>query len=278
MSIRIDAHQHFWKFNQVRDGWINNTMAVIQCDFMPGDLKPILDKYQFDGCIAVQADQSEEENEFLLTLSKNNNFIKGVIGWVDLRAANVDERFENYSQFKKMKGFRHVLQGETDRLFMLNPQFMNGINALRKYNYTYDILVYTDQLIYIEQLVKAFPNQRFVIDHIAKPDIKNKKINGWSKDIKALSVYNNVWCKVSGMVTEADWQNWKQADFDPYLDIIFDAFGTKRLMFGSDWPVCDIAGGYEKMIQIVINYTSKLSVHEQDCFWGLNAADFYNLN
>src|ERR1700761_5368110 len=171
--IKIDAHQHFWNFDPVRDSWIDEPMKAIERDFAPADLKPILDAHQIDGCVAVQADQSEDENKFLLAHANDDDFIKGVVGWVDLRAANIGERLDYYSQFGKMKGFRHVLQGEPDRALMLNPQFMRGIKALETYDYAYDILIFPDQLGYTNQFVKELPNQRFVIDHIAKPDIKN---------------------------------------------------------------------------------------------------------
>jgi len=245
---KIDSHQHFWKFDPVRDSWIGDAMSAIQKDFMPDDLKPLLDKNDFDGCVAVQADQSEAENEFLLNLAENNDFIKGVVGWVDFRATDAGK------------------------------QLMNGIRALKRHDLTYDILIFPDQLGYTYQFVKNFGGTRFVIDHIAKPDIKNKNIEKWATGIKAIAKHENVWCKVSGMVTEADWHNWVLNDFEPYLDVIFEAFGTKRLMFGSDWPVCNVAGGYQQMLSIVKNYTSKLSATEQADFWGLNAIEFYKLN
>jgi len=276
--MKIDSHQHFWIFDPVRDSWIDETMANIQRDFMPADLKPILDQNGIDGCIAVQADQSEQQTEFLLDLAQANDFIKGVVGWVDLRASNVGERLAHFSQFKKLKGFRHVLQGEADRALMLTPLFTKGISALKVHDFVYDILIFPDQLGYTYQFVKTFGGHRFVVDHIAKPDIKNKGIEKWANGIKAIGKHENVWCKVSGMVTEADWQNWTEDDFKPYLDTVFEAFGTNRVMFGSDWPVCNVAGGYEKMISIVKNYTSRLSADEQARFWGLNAVECYKLN
>jgi len=276
--MKIDSHQHFWIFDPVRDSWIDETMANIQRDFMPADLKPILDQNGIDGCIAVQADQSEQQTEFLLDLAQANDFIKGVVGWVDLRASNVGERLAHFSQFKKLKGFRHVLQGEADRALMLTPLFTKGISALKVHDFVYDILIFPDQLGYTNQFVKTFGGHRFVVDHIAKPDIKNKGIEKWANGIKAIGKHENVWCKVSGMVTEADWQNWTEDDFKPYLDTVFEAFGTNRVMFGSDWPVCNVAGGYEKMISIVKNYTSRLSADEQARFWGLNAVECYKLN
>jgi L-fuconolactonase len=194
-----------------------------------------------------------------------------------LRSVAVEERLAYYSQFKKLKGFRHVLQGEKDRALMLKPEFMNGIRLLEKHDFTYDILIFPDQLVYAGEFVKSFPHQKFVIDHIAKPYIKKQELADWANDIKAVAQHENVWCKVSGMVTEADWQNWQEADFEPYLDMVFEAFGSKRLMFGSDWPVCNVAGGYDKMIAIVKNYTSKFSADEQAAFWGNNAVEFYNI-
>lgn len=275
--MRIDAHQHFWLFDPIRDSWITDDMAVIQRDFLPGDLKPILHQNNIDGCIAVQADQSEMQNSFLLELASENDFIKGVVGWVDLRAKNIEDRLDYYSRFENMKGFRHVLQGEPDRALMLTPGFMNGISKLKKHNFTYDILIFTDQLQYVPQFVNAFPDQKFVIDHIAKPDIKNHKVAGWAKEMRAIAELDNVWCKVSGMVTEADWKNWKYDDFEPYLDVVFEAFGVEKVMFGSDWPVCQVAASYKAMADIVSQYTSTLSLSEQSVFWGENAVNFYNV-
>jgi L-fuconolactonase len=275
--LKIDSHQHFWKFDPVRDSWIDDSMAAIRRDFYPQDLEPILNKHNIDGCIAVQADQSEAETEFLLSLSEKHDFIKGVVGWVNLMDPHVRERIAYYSSFKKLKGIRHVLQGEPDRAYMLNPQFMKGIAALKNYDLAYDILIFPDQLGYTNQFVKNISGVRYVIDHIAKPDIKNHNIEKWANNMKIIAQHENVWCKVSGMVTEADWKNWEISDFEPYLDVIFEAFGANRVMFGSDWPVCNVAGGYDKMISIVENYISRLSADEQSLFWGLNAIEFYKL-
>lgn len=275
--LKIDSHQHFWKFDPVRDSWIDDSMAAIRRDFYPQDLEPILNKHNIDGCIAVQADQSEAETEFLLSLAEKHDFIKGVVGWVNLMDPHVRERIAHYSSFKKLKGIRHVLQGEPDRAYMLNPQFMKGIAALKNYDLAYDILIFPDQLGYTNQFVKNISGVRYVIDHIAKPDIKNRNIEKWANNMKIIARHENVWCKVSGMVTEADWQNWEISDFEPYLDVIFEAFGANRVMFGSDWPVCNVAGGYDKMISIVENYISRLSADEQSRFWGLNAIEFYKL-
>jgi L-fuconolactonase len=275
--LKIDAHQHFWQFDPVRDSWIDESMPEIQRDFLPEDLEPILKQNGLNGCVVVQSDQSEAENEFQLKNAGKNSIIKGVVGWVDLCSSKVEERLEYYYQFKLLKGFRHVLQGEPDASFMLQKSFLNGISLLQKFDFTYDILIFPLHLQNAKTLVQNFSNQPFVIDHIAKPDIKNKNIADWKKDIQAIAKLENVSCKVSGMVTEADWKNWQPADFTPYLDIVFEAFGAKRVLFGSDWPVCNIAGGYEKMISIVQNYTSTLTQNEQELFWGGNAVQFYHL-
>lgn len=275
--MRLDAHQHFWVFDPVRDGWIDESMAVIQRDFLPEDLASILNEYEFDGCVAIQADQTEEQNDFLLRLAKKNAFIKAIVGWVDLRAENVEDRLAYYQDYPMLKGFRHVLQGEAQRDLMLTPAFKKGISKLEKYNYTFDVLIFTDQLKYATQLALQFPNQKFVLDHLAKPLIKSKEITDWKTDIGAIAKLENVSCKLSGMVTEADWKTWKPANFDPYLEVVFNAFGTKRLMYGSDWPVCNVAGGYGKALSILTQYTQQLSQTEQQDIFGDNAAKFYNI-
>lgn len=275
--MRIDSHHHFWIFDPVRDAWINGEMQEIKRDFLPSDLEPVLKEHGFDGCVSVQADQSEAQNDFLLGFAKEHPFIKGIVGWVDLQNEAIEERLAYYAEEPLLKGFRHVLQGEAQRDFMLRPAFKKGISLLGKYGFTYDILIFPDQLKFSEELVKAFPNQKFVIDHIAKPEIKNKKMNGWDTDIRAIAQHENVFCKVSGMVTEADFKGWKPQDFEPYLDVIFESFGTKRLMYGSDWPVCNVAGGYTKALNILENYTEKLSENEKAQFFGANAVSFYNL-
>jgi len=275
--MRIDSHQHFWMYEKQQHAWINDAMHIIQKNFMPADLQPVLKKNNIDGCVLVQVDQTEDENIFQLKNASGYDFIKGVVGWVDLQAMDIGERLQHYQQFKKMKGFRHILQDEKDRALMLRPAFKRGIGLLNAYNFTYDILILPDQLQYTRELVKSFPDQRFVIDHIAKPDIKNKKINDWEKDMRALASYKNVYCKISGMVTEADWHHWNIKDFFPYLDIIVQTFGTKRIMFGSDWPVCLVAASYEQMMAIVQEYFSSFSENEQNDFFANNAIKFYNL-
>jgi len=275
--LRIDSHQHFWKYDPVRYDWIDDSMSVIQKDFLPEDLAPILKANGFDGCITVQSHQSEQENEFQLANADSHSFIKGVVGWVDLKSPQIEERLDYYQQFEKLKGFRHILQGESQRDFMLRPAFLNGISLLKKNGYTYDILILPDQLKYTAAFVAQFPDQRFVIDHIAKPNIRQKELKEWEKDIKAIAAFENVYCKVSGMVTEADWQNWQPADFNNYLEVVTDSFGTSRLMYGSDWPVCKVAADYEQVVNIVKDYFSAFSKTEQQAFFGGNAIEFYNI-
>ena len=274
---RIDAHQHFWKFNSARDSWITEDMAVIRKDFFPEDLRPVLQQNGFDGCVAVQASQSEEETNFLIRLAKQYNFIEGVVGWIDLQADNITERLEHYKTASIVNGFRHVLQGEPQRDLMVQPKFKRGIAALERYNFTYDLLIFPDQVNFSSELVSALPYQKFVIDHIAKPYIKRKEIEQWKNDMQAIAAHPNVFCKISGMVTEADWKEWEKVDFRPYVDVVLNAFGVDRIMFGSDWPVCLVAASYEEMVGIVKDYFSTFSKQEQEQFFGINATRFYNL-
>lgn len=274
---RIDAHQHFWKFDPLRDSWITDDMSVLQRDFLPEDLQPLLEKNGMDACVVVQSDQSEAENVFQLENARKHDFIKGIVGWIDFQAENAEERLAYYSRYPKMKGFRHVLQGEADRALMLHPEFKRGISKLSRFGYTYDILIFPDQLRYAKEFVATFPNQPFVIDHLAKPNIKEKDITAWKKDIMAVAEHENVYCKISGMVTEADWKHWENHDFVPYLDVVVEAFGPKRIMFGSDWPVCQLAASYQQVICLVKDYFSSFTTTEQALFFGGNASAFYRL-
>ncbi len=274
---RIDSHQHFWQFNPVRDSWITEEMAVIQRDFLPEDLEPVLKENCIDGCVVVQSDQSEAENTYQLANAGKHDFIKGIVGWVDFWAEDVEERLSALKQYPKLKGFRYVLQGAEDPAIMLHPAFMRGISKLRQFGYTYDVLIFPNQLKPVREFVAAFPDQPFVVDHLAKPDIRGGKIEEWKKDMLAVAANENTYCKISGMVTEADWQNWKKEDFRPYLDVIVEAFGTKRIMFGSDWPVCLVAASYKEVLGIVEDYFSSFTAHERELFFGGNATTFYKL-
>ncbi len=276
--MKIDAHQHFWKFNAEKHGWITDDMAVIKSDFLPHHLLPELQAANIEGCIAVQADESEKENEFLLLLAKEHHFIKGIVGWVDLCAHGLEDRLSFYAEEPLLRGFRHVLQKETDRAFMLQPAFINGIAKLKPFNFTYDVLIHHDQLCFIPQFVQQFPEQKFVIDHLAKPAIKNNEIKDWQKQMLLVAQHQNVWCKVSGMITEADWKTWKPQQLQPYLDAVWEAFGANRIMFGSDYPVCNLAGSYSQWVNVLKAYTASLSEDEQAKFWGNNAISFYNVD
>jgi L-fuconolactonase len=274
--LAIDAHQHFWKYSPVKDAWITDDMKVIQRDFLPQDLAPILAAHGIEGCVAVQADQSEAETEFMLSLAGENAFIKGVVGWVDLRADNLSERLAYFSKFKKLKGFRHIIQGEPAG-FMLDRKFILGVQKLADYNFTYDLLLYHHQLPEALQFIQQLPQVNIVVDHLAKPSIRTQEKNEWALNIAALAAFKNVHCKISGMVTEADWKNWKQNDFTPYLDVLFESFGPARLMYGSDWPVCLLAASYEAQLSIAQTYLSTFSAHEKHLVMGENARKFYNL-
>lgn len=272
----IDTHQHFWKYNSSNHSWINDDMAKIRRDFLPSDLKPILKANNVDACIAIQTDQTDEETNFLIEFSSDYSFIAGVVGWIDLCADNINENLDKLSDFKIVKGFRHILQAEHPE-FMLQPNFKRGIASLTKHNYSYDLLITPKHLKAAIELTKSFPNQRFVIDHIAKPDIKNQVIDDWAEDIYAIAKQSNVYCKVSGLVTEADFNKWVKKDFKAYLDIVVDAFGIERLMFGSDWPVCLVAASYKNMKKIVDDYFNEFSTTEKEKLYAENAIRFYQL-
>lgn len=274
--MRIDSHQHFWKFDPIRDAWIDASMEKIARDFLPEDLKPLLDQSKIDGCVAVQADQSETETEFLLDFAGRYDFVKGVVGWVDLRSPQLSERLEHYCNNSFFKGVRHIVQAEKDG-FMLQESFLKGIQQLKDFNLTFDILIFPHQLEEAVALVKKNPEQAFVLDHIAKPYIKDKKIDQWAKHINQLAAHQNVNCKLSGLLTEADWNHWQEEDFTAYLTVIMKAFGADRLMYGSDWPVCLLAGSYPHVVRIVENFISSLSTDDQKKIMGQNAHHFYNL-
>lgn len=273
----IDSHQHFWQFDPVRDSWINDNMQVIRRDFMPADLKPVLDSNQVAGCVAVQAAQNDAQTHFLLGLAQQNSFIKGVVGWVDLQAGDLADQLAIYEKQSLLKGFRHVVQDEPDDDFMLRPAFLNGVKTIGKHGYTYDILIFPKHIKNAEKLVQLLEDQPFVVDHIAKPYIKEGRIDGWKRDLTRLATYPHVQCKLSGMITEAEWKSWTYEQLVPYIDVAVEAFGTNRLMFGSDWPVCLLAGDYRMMKQVMNRYFVDFSESEREQVFGLNAANFYDL-
>ena len=274
--MRLDAHQHFWEYNAQRDSWIDDSMSVLKSDYLPEQIEPLLKEKELEGCIAVQANQSEKETEFLLALAEAYSFIKAVVGWVDLCSENIEKRLEYYAQNPYLKGIRHIVQAEPEN-FVLKPEFQRGIGFLSQFNLVYDLLVYPSQLESGIELVSQFPDQKFVLDHCAKPQIKIQEIKKWTRDVRRLAEEENVFCKVSGLVTEADFKNWKPSDFLPYLEVVFDAFGEDRVLYGSDWPVCLLAASYEKVYQLIDDYTIEHSADARRKFFGDNAARIYNI-
>lgn len=253
-------------------------MQVLKRDFLPADLLPVLDQHEVSGCIAVQASQSEQETVFLHELARQHDFIKAVVGWVDLRASNVNERMAYYHGFEKIVGFRHIIQDEPDPLFMSGADFRRGIASLSEYDFSYDILIYPHQLKEAIDLVRSFPQQKFVIDHLAKPSIKTKEFDNWETLIREVALNSHVYCKLSGMVTEADWRHWEKSDFLPVIDVVVESFGVDRLMFGSDWPVCLLAASYKEVKGIVHDYFQRYDEATRNKIFGQNAIDFYNIS
>lgn len=273
--MKIDAHIHFWNYDPVRDNWMKG-MDVLHKNYLPEVLLPTLADAGIDGCVAVQAEQSESETLFLRSLADAYPIIKAVVGWVDLLNENIEERLEHFTQFPVIKGFRHIAQAEPEG-FLVQENFIRGIKALAKFNYTYDVLVYHHQLKDALRLSEKFPEQRFVIDHCAKPDIKNKNLVNWTEQMKAMALLPNVYCKLSGLLTETNWKQWKAEEFYPYFDVVFNAFGVQRILFGSDWPVMLLSGEYTEWKDLLMTYMTNFSAEEKDAVFGLNASKFYNL-
>jgi len=273
----IDSHHHLWKYNAEDYGWMDDSMAILRQDYFPEDLEVHLPEAGVTGTIVVQARQKLEETRWLLDLAERNNFIKGVVGWVDLRSENLDEQMEEFAGDLKMVGVRHVVHDEPDDDFILRPAFIRGIEKLSKYNLTYDLLLFSKHIEKAVELASMFPDQKFVLDHISKPFIRAGIMDPWREDLESLAAQPNVWCKISGMVTEADLKNWKYDDFVPYLDVVVEAFGRDRIMIGSDWPVCLLAGEYKKIIDIPRRYFED---HDPECkerVYHKNCIEFYNL-
>ncbi|WP_026559757.1 amidohydrolase family protein [Bacillus sp. J37] len=275
--MKIDAHHHFWRYNDKEFGWIDDDMSELKRDFLPEDLKTRLTSIQFDGTIVVQARQSLEETRWLLELAQKYDFIKGVVGWVDLCSPDVTKQIKQFANNPYFKGVRHVIHDEADDQFMLSEEFQRGISVLKDFSLTYDLLLFPKHIPYALQLVEKFPEQLFVLDHIGKPDIKNKEISFWKEHLIKLAEYKNVYVKVSGMVTEADWKNWRKEDFKAYLDSVFNAFGPERVMIGSDWPVCTVSESYEAVMGIVLDYVKQYASGYENQILGENCSRFYSL-
>lgn len=274
---RVDSHQHFWNYKPQTHPWITDEMALLKRDFSPGDLLLEFNKNGIEGSVAVQAEQTLKETLWLLELAHNYHWILGVVGWVDLRDPRVEAEIDGLREIKQFKGVRHVLQGEPDDAFLFNQQFNRGIDLLTKAGLTYDILIYEGQLPAAIEFVKKHPDQKFILDHAAKPNIKFRGREPWSARLRELARSENVYCKISGLVTEADWSRWTGGDFSYYLETALEAFSPSRLLFGSDWPVCLLAADYARVIQITEDYFSKLSPSERDLIYHKNARRFYGL-
>jgi len=275
--MHIDSHQHFWKYNAGEYGWIDNSMQSLRRDFMPEDLEPELKRNGFDGCVAVQARQTLQETRWLLELAGRHPFVKAVVGWVDLRSPELRLQLESLCRDSKLTGIRHSVQSEPDDRFLMRSDFLAGMAILEEYNLTYDILIYTRHLPVAAEFVAGFERQRFVLDHLAKPDIRARELAMWSQGLRKLATFQNVFCKLSGMVTEADWFNWTEEDFMPYLDVAFECFGAARLMIGSDWPVCTVAGNYSRVVDVVKNYLQKFPSEVGEAVLGETAREVYRI-
>lgn len=274
--MRIDSHQHFWNYDPKKQEWITEDMSRIRRNFTPGDLYPLLQDAKLDGCIAVQADESLRETDFLLDLAAQHEWILGVVGWADLGKDDLDQVLDQYASQEKLVGFREVLQSKDPR-YMLREEFIRGLHKLKERGLVYDLLLFPNHLDATLDLLKKCPEQPMVIDHLAKPLIKNGEWKEWKKKMAPIAERELIYCKISGMVTEADWKKWKAEDLLPYLEIILELFGPDRLMYGSDWPVCLVAGEYEEVYRVVDDFTSQLSPSEKDRIMGETAAEFYKI-
>jgi L-fuconolactonase len=275
--VRIDAHVHFLVYDPREHVWVTDDLGALKRSFLPGDLEPLLTRAGFEGCIAVEARQLPHENGWLLDLARAHPSIKGIVGWIDLCAPDVSARLEALAVYPQIKGFRHVVIDEPDERFLLRDDFRRGIAALGPLGFAYDLLILPRHAAAAVQLVKTFPEQRFVLDHLGLPDIRARELGDWKAGLKELARYPNVFCKLSGLVYRADWQRWRPDDFAPYLDSALELFGPGRLMVGSNWPVCTVAGDYETVVGIVSDRVRTLSHGEQTRILGDTCASFYNV-
>ena len=268
--MRIDAHQHFWNHDPIKHFWINDDMKVIKRDFSPGDLAPLLKESKFDGPIAVQADETMAETTFLLDLARKNDYIKAVVGWVDLRKEAVEDDLLMLKSHQKLAGFRCIMQGTEDEAFLKNRLFIQNV-------FTYDLLVFHNQMESLVRFTDKLQDNRLMLDHIGKPDIKNKQIKQWKEQLRILSANPNIYCKLSGMLTEADHQRWTYDDIMPYMETAAEYFGVDRLCFGSDWPVCLLAGSFKQVHGVVDRFVEQLNTTEREKIFGTNTAAFYKI-
>jgi L-fuconolactonase len=275
--VKLDAHQHFWRYRAEEYGWIGEHEAALKRDFLPANLAIELERAGFDGSVAVQARQSLAETEWLLELAEGHSFIRGVVGWLDLCSPDLPSHLERLAAKPKLRGVRHVVQDEPDDEFMLREDFLRGIGSLEQWDLAYDILIFPRHLRVARELVHRFPEQRFILDHMAKPPIRKGVLEPWASDLRALAALPNVACKVSGLVTEADWRRWQPGDLRPYVHTVLDAFGAERLMIGSDWPVCTLAASYSDTVGGMMACLDGLSASEQALVLGKNAESWYRI-
>ena len=276
--MRIDAHQHFWRYSASEYGWIDDSMGVLRRDFLPPDAETEMARAGLDACVAVQVRQTLEETRWLLSLADRHRSIVGVVGWVDLQSPDVHAQLVELRSHPRLVGVRHIVQSEADDRFLLRSEFCRGISHLEELDLAYDILIYRRHLRVAAEFASRFPRTRFVLDHLAKPDIKGGDLTGWADDLRALAAHPNVVAKLSGLVTEADWRFWRPDQIEPYLDVALECFGANRLMIGSDWPVCTVAADYARTMNVVIDYVSKLSAAERDAVLGGTARRFWRLD
>jgi L-fuconolactonase len=274
--LKLDSHQHFWKYSDAEYGWIDDN--TLRRDFLPDDLHKELKSAGIDGSISVQARQTTGETEWLLSLAEQNSFLRGVVGWVPLTSPSVEGDIEKYASHRKLKAVRHVVQDEKDDRYILRPDFNAGVALLDKHGLAYDILIFEKHLPYAIQFVDKHPNQRFILDHIAKPRIREGAVQPWRDNLREMAKRPNVWCKVSGVVTEADHQKWTEAQVRFYIDAAIDAFTPKRIMFGTDWPVCTTATTYKNWTELMRRATKNLSPSERDSIFGGAAAAAYRID
>ncbi len=274
----IDSHQHFWTYNVNRDVWITEEMGRIRKNFYPNDSVELFAQNQIDGCIAVQADSSEEETFFLISLAEQSEFIKGIVGWVDLQSINIESQLTYFSQFEKIVGFRHVVQSESDPNFLARPNFLKGVQLLDTFDFSYDLLIYPNQLNAGIEFCKKNANQRIVLDHLAKPPIKSGDISEWKKDIEKFKELENVSAKISGLITEAEWFNYNEKDILHIIEIALEVFGSDRLMFGTDYPVVLVADELSNWVKTFNKSISQLSSNEIKKITIDNCLQFYKID
>jgi L-fuconolactonase len=275
-EVKIDAHQHFWKYSETEYGWIDDQMSLIRRDFLPSDLETEIRKAGIDGVVSVQARQTLQETLWLLTLAAQNDFIKGVIGWVPLTKPSIRDELDPLRRDPLLRGVRHVVQDEPEG-YLLRKDFNSGVSVLREMGLVYDLLIHEHQLPEAIRFVDQHPHQIFVLDHLAKPRVKANRLDPWRRRIRDLARRENVYCKISGLVTEADFKTWTEAQLQPYLETVLEAFGPTRLMFGTDWPVCLVACPYGRWYDVVSRFAASLSPEEQASLFGRTAASAYGI-